>query len=117
MPLERLPQNPLPPHYAPLGGRPYRVTDGDSWLSLAARLRTEPANLIRFNFMTLDPSEVNWYLRRNVGCQTQTADGQHWVFSRAASPGVIYLPPDDGRTVRWSGGQDNASAAPGSLGP
>ena len=116
MPLERLPQHPLPPNYAPPGGTPYRVGDGDSWLSLAARLKTEPGSLMQFNFKTLDPSEVNWYLRRNVGCRTQTEDGQHWIFSRTASPGVIYLPPNEGRTDRRSGGQDSVSAAPDSLG-
>ena len=49
--------------------------------------------LIEFNFNTRDPAEVNWYLRRNVGCNQPTADGKNWMFSASAKPGVIYVPP------------------------
>jgi hypothetical protein len=35
---------------------------------------------------------VNWYLRRNVGCNVPTPDGLNWMFSDSASPGLIYLP-------------------------
>jgi hypothetical protein len=49
-------------------------------------------DLIRFNFKTNNPDEVNWYLRRNVGCNVPTPDGFNWTFSSSASPGIIYLP-------------------------
>jgi hypothetical protein len=48
--------------------------------------------LIEFNFKTQNPEEINWYLRRNVGCKKQTRDGKNWMFSTNAAPGVIYRP-------------------------
>jgi hypothetical protein len=48
--------------------------------------------LIEFNFKTRQPEEVNWYLRRNVGCTRSTRDGLNWLFA-GAKRGVIYIPP------------------------
>ena len=92
MPIEKAPKNPLPQAYVPPASIRYKVTDGDSWLSVAAKFKMTPAALIEFNFKTQDPAEINWYLRRNVGCRKQTADGKNWMFSSNAGPGVIYRP-------------------------
>jgi hypothetical protein len=37
---------------------------------------------------------VNWYVRRNVGCNVYTLDRRNWMFSDSAKPGIIYLPID-----------------------
>jgi len=92
MPIERIPNAPLPASYTPPDSIAYRVGDGDTWSSLAAKARLDIWKLIEFNFRTRDPAEVNWYLRRNVGCNKPTADGKNWSFSRSASPGIVYLP-------------------------
>jgi LysM domain len=92
MPIEKAPKHPLPSNYVPPGGERYTVGNGDSWTSLAKRRGIDVGDLIEFNFKTRDPAEVNWYLRRNVGCR-KTDDGRNWIFSADASPGFIYFPP------------------------
>jgi len=93
MPIERAPARPLPQNHQPPGGVPYRVGDNETWGSIAATAQIDVFALIEFNFQTRNPAEVNWYLRRNVGCVLPTADGKNWRFSAKAQPGIIYLPP------------------------
>lgn len=93
MPIEKMPKVPLPVNYAPPGGERYKVGKNDSWESLAKAKGIKVGDLIEFNFKTRDPDEVNWYLRRNVGCRAKTGDGKNWMFSADASPGHIYFPP------------------------
>ncbi len=73
--------------------RPYRVRNNDNWWSLqkAFGLR-DPWDLIRYNFNTSDPAEVNWYLREYLGCTKTTADGKNYCFSNNLKPGLLYLP-------------------------
>jgi hypothetical protein len=92
MPIEKAPRHPLPSNYVPPGGERYTVGNGDSWTALAKKRGIDVGDLIEFNFQTRDPAEVNWYLRRNVGCR-KTDDGRNWIFSADASPGLIYFPP------------------------
>jgi len=93
MPIERAPRKPLPANFQPPGGTPYRVQDGDSWKSLALKNGLDVRALVFFNFLTVNPDEVNWYLRRNTGCNKPTPDGKNWQFSSTARPGVVYLYP------------------------
>src|SRR5438105_2926314 len=87
------PNNPLPAAYVPAGGGPYHVADGDSWQSIAKKSGVDLWWLIQYNFETRHPGEVNWYLQNRVGCVKKTADGKNFMFSSAAKPGIIYLPP------------------------
>ena len=93
MPMEKRPPNPLPKGPRP-GSRsqPHRVVDGETLESVAKKHGIPTNRLIQHNFGTLDPAEVNWYLREHVGCTLPTADGRNWRFSSAARPGLIYLP-------------------------
>lgn len=72
----------------------YSVQDGDNWSNLASREagRSDPWDLIEFNFATRDPREVNWYLESYLDC-TESTDGKNYSFSTGA--GEIYLPPAD----------------------
>ena len=72
----------------------YRVgrKKGESWVTIAEDFRLDPWRLIKFNFLTEDPDEVNWYLREYVGCKDMTQDRNNWKFSARAEPGVIYVP-------------------------
>lgn len=88
---ERRPASPIP-WKQPSNSRPYRVKDGDNWKSIALANGIDPSDLLRFNFGTVIPEEVNWYLREYVGCNVKTADGRNWRFSSSATPGTIYLP-------------------------
>jgi len=91
---EREPNDPLPANYTPDGsGATHRVSDGEDWASVAAQYNVNVDDLIYFNFHTNVPEEVNWYLRRNVGCNVSNDDGTNWAFSSSADPGNIYIPP------------------------
>ncbi|WP_147868271.1 hypothetical protein [Stieleria maiorica] len=72
----------------------YSVKDGDDWFNVASREagRSDPWDLIEFNFATRDPREVNWYLESYLNC-TESTDGKNYSFSTGA--GEIYLPPAD----------------------
>jgi hypothetical protein len=92
MAIESEPRHPVAKDFRPDGGTPYRVKDGDNWTSVAKKAGVDVWDLIEFNFRTRKPSEVNWYLRRNVGCRKTTADGKNYVFTSDAKPGTVYLP-------------------------
>lgn len=86
----------LPPFFHAINnnGQPYRVVDGDTWENVAERfVDGDTRGLIWFNFMTNKPNEVNWYLRRYVGCKVPSPSGNNWTFSKSAVPGIIYIPP------------------------
>jgi hypothetical protein len=82
----------------PADSEPYKVRDGDGWISIAQAKGIDTWTLIRFNYPTLPSSnsqaalEVNWYLQNYVGCRKLTADNKNFVFSSADAPGLIYLP-------------------------
>ena len=99
MPIERRPANPLPRGARP-GSRaqPHRVVDGETLESVAKKYGLGINQLIQHNFATLDPAEINWYLREHVGCTLPTKDGKNWRFSSIARPGLIYLPANTMRT-------------------
>ena len=76
--------------FPPAGGIGYKVKDGETWGSVANMFGLDVKKLIRFNFQTDDPGEVNWYLRVKVGCHLH--DAINWKFSDDATPGYIYHP-------------------------
>jgi hypothetical protein len=83
--------------WPPPGSIPYQVTDldmKDGWKGVARKHGVDVQHLIRHNFRTNDPDEVNWYLREYVGCNVTTDDLNNWMFSSSAKPGKIYLPID-----------------------
>jgi hypothetical protein len=89
MPIESMPRTPVAPQS---GGIRYQVTDGDDWNSVAKRFGVNVQALIKFSFGTLNTHEVNWYLRRRVGCVVPSPLGWNWKFSSSARPGVIQIP-------------------------
>jgi len=92
MPIEREPLSKVPKTYVPPNSKPYRVKDGDSWVSVARANGLDPWDLIEANFKTRSAPEVNWYLHYYVGCKKPTADGKNWMFSSMATPGIVYIP-------------------------
>jgi len=97
MPIEKRPANPITKGPRP-GSRtpPYKVTDADSLVTVAEKFQLPVETLIRHNFATMDPAEINWYLREYVGCNKPTSDGKNWCFSNSAKPGLIYIPGNGG---------------------
>lgn len=91
-PITKKPLHPVP--FPPTNHlRAYRVRDGDNWWTLQKLFGLRDAwSLIRYNFATSDPAEVNWYLREYLGCTKTTPDGKNYCFSTAAKPGLLYLP-------------------------
>lgn len=104
MPIEREPKSPLPNNFVPHDGIAYRVQDGDTWQSVARANNIKDVwGLIEYNFKTRSPAEVNYYLKSKVGCVDTTKDGKNWIFSSDASPGIIYLLPENTRKPAGSG--------------
>jgi hypothetical protein len=93
---ESEPDNPLPVDFVPKGSvETHRVSDGEDWASVAAQYNVKIDDLIYFNFHTNIPEEVNWYLRRNTGCNVSNDRDLNWAFSSSADPGLIYIPPSE----------------------
>jgi hypothetical protein len=93
---EREPDTPLPVDFKPDGFvDKHQVSDNEDWASVAAQYNVKVDDLINFNFHTNVPEEVNWYLRRNVGCNVSNDGDLNWAFSSSADPGVIYIPPSE----------------------
>jgi hypothetical protein len=94
----RPPTRPVGKSYAPAGGVQYAVKTGDSWFTLAQRVKMNAWDLIRYNYPGLPADvqaaarEVNWYLREYVGCTRVTANGQNYEFSTSDTPGKVWLP-------------------------
>lgn len=90
----KTPANPVQKRglWPPKGGREYTVKDTDDWWNIAAREKLDPWALIKFNFQTHIPEEVNWYLRELVGCH-HSKDGRNFAFIGAdPRKRKIYLP-------------------------
>jgi hypothetical protein len=100
-PIERYPKGArLPYGYYALHnyGIPYRPKDKpvqEDWESVAEKFDVGVKELIYFNFLTVVPDEVNWYLSHYVGCVKVSPSGNNWMFSNNARPGYIFIPPAD----------------------
>jgi len=67
--------------------------DQEDWESVARKFGVGVQELIYFNFFTHESDEVNWCLKRNVGCDKVSPSGNNWMFSHTAKPGIIWIPP------------------------
>ena len=63
------------------GARKYRVSDGDTLASVAAKHGLTWEDLALFNWATARPDEINRALVEVVGCQKRSSDGKSFVFS------------------------------------
>jgi hypothetical protein len=89
-------QEPSPDRYKshyPLNAVPYKVQDGDNFMTLAALSGMSIKALLEFNFLTTKPQTINWYLRNYVGCTTQSWDNKSYSFRSADEPGILEFPP------------------------
>ena len=93
MPFEKRPAR-LVPKGPPPGSRvpPHKVSDNESFETLALKYGVTAKDIALHNFGTSDPAEINWYLREYVGCTLVTRDQRNWRFSGTAAPGIIYIP-------------------------
>lgn len=115
------PPKPLSPWVQPPNTFRYKVTTGDTWLTLGARNNHEygEQGLIWINFK-LSPldyrytDQVNWYLREYVGCRHSFDAGRNWAFTDDANPGYIFLPYPtyemDNLTIKGSRGLGGVNA-------
>lgn len=68
------------------------------WFGSIAKLyAVGPLELIKYNFLTKDPKEINWYLREYVGCDQLSPDRRSYSFvglehDEASNRGVVYIP-------------------------
>lgn len=86
----------------------HKVQTGQNWWTLQKQYNLPDVwDLIRFNFGTNQPAEINWCLKHLVGCTLMTADKKNYRFSSAATPGIIYVP-----TMTWDRGQAGGNTSP-----
>ena len=95
MPIQRRPKRIVPRSRVMKNSVRHRVKDGESWETLALQYGLSTDQIIYFNFDTIVPEEVNWYLQNYVGCKKITGDGKNWMFNSRAVPGVIQIPPKE----------------------
>ncbi|WP_207395358.1 hypothetical protein [Bremerella alba] len=71
------------------------VTDEHDWWILAANhRRTDPWDLIVFNFGTRNVDEVNWCLHHVLGCRRRSENGKNYSFGKPCTgKQYIYIPP------------------------
>jgi hypothetical protein len=93
VPLEKRPSK-LAPKGPPPGSLllPHKVSDNESFETLALKYGVTAKEIALHNFGTSDPNEINWYLREYVGCKVPTRDQRNWRFSSTAAPGLVYIP-------------------------
>lgn len=96
MPIERRPASTTPATFPPKNGTSYKVRSGDTWGTIASANGLSALDLIKFNFGTTVPAEVNWCLRTWIGCRRTTFDKKNWIFSDDANPGLIFVPAKTG---------------------
>jgi hypothetical protein len=70
----------------------YKVKDGDTLDSLAQANGMRWEELAHFNFGTSDKTEINKFLRSQVGCFKKTANRKNYIFTSKDDPGIIYIP-------------------------
>jgi hypothetical protein len=92
MDIVRKPRCSVHRNYHPPNTIRHRVKNGETWATIAKKYKIHPGELIELNFKTVDPQEVNWYMREYVGCSRLTADKMHYVFSSNDKPGIIHAP-------------------------
>lgn len=78
----------------PAPDRQHKVVTGDNWWNLASRYgRTDPWDIIEYNFGSRNPYEVNWYMEEYLGCSVPASDGENFRFDSSDHPGIVYIPP------------------------
>lgn len=98
MPIEKKPKK-LAPRIPENGPQiKHRVSNDESFVTIASKHQIDVWKLIRHNFQTDNPDEVNWYLREYVGCNVATEDRKNWKFSSSSHPGNIYIPITNRKT-------------------
>ncbi len=70
----------------------YKVKDGDTLQSIADAAGITVEELAKFNFGTAVPSEINKFLRSNIGSFKKTSDGKNFILTAKDDPGIFYLP-------------------------
>jgi hypothetical protein len=76
---------------------PVGKKSGENFATIAKDNALDTADLIRYNFLTTNPDEVNWYLGNFVRCPEPRPGVPNYSFDRAAydakkSTGVIFIP-------------------------
>lgn len=77
----------------------YRVRDGDTWESIAEAHGVAAEALMRFNFDTADPGEIQVAMSEHLGCWRRDPDSGRLVFTSDDEPGILLVPRPWQRSV------------------
>lgn len=96
MALEKKPDKfryPWPPVDSPW---PALDVTGMSWKELETSLGVPAKRIILYNFNTVVPAEVNWYLREWLGCNVSRDGGKNWSFLNSEGRRIrLYIPSEN----------------------
>lgn len=70
----------------------HRVRDGETWESVAGLYGVGADALMRFNFDTADPAEIQVAMSQHLGCWRRDPDSGRLQFSDLDEPGVLLVP-------------------------
>ena len=95
-PYEKKPRLVLGVRYAERGSDPppgltwRKVKNNETLGSIADEYGIRWLDLALYNFHTVKPEEINWYLRHFVGCRRN--NGKWYIFSLTDKPGMLLVP-------------------------
>ena len=92
MPITEYPRKLIPTDYWPPPGVKHYFKTGERWESIAAHYEIDVKVLIRHNFKTTKPNEVNWYLEKLIGCKYSADGGVNYAFKTGEGFGYIVIP-------------------------
>ncbi len=79
----------------------HKIKNGDSLESIAKDYGWRLEDLFLYNWKTVNKLQVNWYLRKYVGCSNH--NGTSYIFTGAETPGMILVPKSTGIAVKGPG--------------
>jgi len=74
----------------PPGLKWVKLKKGDTFGTIADTYGVRPLDLFLYNWHTVKPFEINWYLNHYVGCRAN--NGKTYIFDGGENPGMLLVP-------------------------
>jgi hypothetical protein len=74
----------------PPGLKWVKLKKGDTFGTIADNYGVRPLDLFLYNWHTVKPFEINWYLNHYVGCRAN--NGRTYIFDGRENPGMLLVP-------------------------
>jgi hypothetical protein len=74
----------------PPGLKWVKLKKGDTFGTIADTYGVRPLDLFLYNWHSVKPFEINWYLKHYVGCRAN--NGRTYIFDGGENPGMLLVP-------------------------